>query len=591
MKFTFDDIKNKLKKLKLPKLNRKYLSVAVAAVVAVIVFACVTVVINEQKPKSAVEGELFRLDTRFPLDCSDIYYGRELAPAIRISWYDDTIRLDDGEPTYTRLDAEMYPVTGRNGLLVFSSSDDGIAQIDNAGTIIAMKPGSVELSVRDEYSGVEAKAFLHIIQPATGLLLDKNTINIYTTDTGIGLTARVLPENASNSAVKWYSKDTGIVEVDQTGHLKPVSTGMTEVVASTADNRFSAKCFVNVINEVIKADSVKILNKTGTELGIGDTWTGLASVLPANARNMSVEWESSNPAAATVTKNGVVKAVSAGTAIITARSADGPYDSVEIHVTGAPAAPDLDMNPTYTVAGGVNYTVYNMTLERMTELTMATSPTYNDGTGNKKTDSNRLRMYIDPNEFASGAYKYQFMDLSKTSGISRDALAAYLDGKGILSGKTDTFLKAAHTYNVNELYLVAHACIETGYGSSTLANGVVVNGQRVYNMFGIGAYDYSAVATGSQRAYNEGWTSPEAAIMGGAKYISESYVNSTENRQNTIYKMRWNPDNPGVHLYAGDVAWAVSQTAILEKLIAAVPNAVISYDVPVYAGSNAAELR
>ena len=590
MRSTLKDIKNKLKKIS-PKLTRQQLIIAVAATTAVIVFIVAAVVTKDQKPRRTDIGELPEIGTRFPLDCSDVYFGTELTSAIRLSWYDDTLRLDDGAPTYTRLYAELHPVTGRSSRLTFSSSDADIAEIDNSGSILAKKPGSVELTVRDEYSGNEAKAFLHIIQPVTGLIMDKSTINLYTTDTGMSLRAIIFPENATGSAVKWYSKDTGIVEVDRTGHLKPVSTGMTEVVVSTADNRFSAKCFVNVINEIIKAETVKILNKTGTELGIGETWTGLASVLPANARNMSVEWESSNPSAATVTKNGVVKGVSAGTTVITARSADGPSDSVEIKVTGTPASADLDMNPTYTVAGGVNYTVYNMTLDRMAELTLATSPTYNDGSGQKKADKNRLMMYLDPNEFASGAYKYQFMDLSKTSGISRDALAAYLDGKGILSGKADAFLKAAYTYNVNELYLVAHSCIETGYGSSTLANGVTVNGKRVYNMFGIGAYDYSAVSTGSQRAYNEGWTSPEAAIMGGAKYISESYVNSAENRQNTIYKMRWNPDAPGMHLYAGDVAWAVAQTAILEKLIAAVPGTAITYEVPVYAGANAAEIR
>lgn len=590
MRFSFNDIKNNLKNIKY-KITARHIGIAAAVVIAVIVFLFASVATRESGPKPYREYMPPEIVARFPLDTMDIMLGGGQKNALRLSWYDNTIKIAEGEPTTLQLNASLYPITIEDRTLAFSSSDTEAAEIGSDGSILVNRPGSVELTVKNDFTGAEAKAFLHIIQPVTGFYLEKSTINLYTTDTSMRLEAFVLPENASNSAVRWYSKDTGIVEVDQTGHLKPVSTGMTEIVATTDDGGFSAKCFVNVINEVIRADEVRILNKTELQLDIGEVWTGLASVLPSNAKNMSVEWESSNPAAATVTKNGVVKAVSAGTAIITARSADGPFDSVEVTVTGVPTSADLDMNPTYTIAGGINYTVYSITLDRMTELTMNTSPTYNDGTGQKRADLDRVRMYLDPNEFSSGAYKYQFMDLSKPCGVSRSALAAFLDGKGILSGKADAFIRAANTYSVNELYLVAHACVETGYGSSTLANGVNVNGQRVYNMFGIGAYDYNAVATGSQRAYSEGWTTPEAAILGGAKFISEHYVNSAEYRQNTIYKMRWNPDNPGNHLYAGDVAWATSQAAILQRMITQVPDAVISYDVPVYAGSNAAEIR
>ena len=106
-------------------------------------------------------------------------------------------------------------------------------------------------------------------------------------------------------------------------------------------------------------------------------------------------------------------------------------------------------------------------------------------------------------------------------------------------------------------------------------------------MFGIGAFDSDAVGTGSKKAYNEGWTTPDAAIMGGAKWISENYINSPANRQNTLYKMRWNPDNPANHLYAGDIAWATTQSVIMEQLFAEIGNGSISYEVPVYAGQSA----
>ncbi|MCS5431889.1 glucosaminidase domain-containing protein, partial [Staphylococcus aureus] len=117
------------------------------------------------------------------------------------------------------------------------------------------------------------------------------------------------------------------------------------------------------------------------------------------------------------------------------------------------------------------------------------------------------------------------------------------------------------TYNINEVYLVSHALLETGNGTSKLANGgdvvnnkVVTNGaKKYYNMFGIGAVDKDPVKQGFATAKNNGWDTVKKAIVGGAKYIANSYINQG---QNTLYKMRWNPDNPGVHQYATDVAWA-----------------------------------
>lgn len=97
------------------------------------------------------------------------------------------------------------------------------------------------------------------------------------------------------------------------------------------------------------------------------------------------------------------------------------------------------------------------------------------------------------------------------------------------------FLDASMTYGINDLYLPSHAFLETGHGTSVLANGVVVNGVKVYNMFGIRAYDGCAIECGAQNTYDEGWTTPYKSIVGGAKSIIEGYISKG---QNILYKMR-----------------------------------------------------
>ena len=197
----------------------------------------------------------------------------------------------------------------------------------------------------------------------------------------------------------------------------------------------------------------------------------------------------------------------------------------------------------------------------------------------------------DPKRFAKGtAAYYQFLDLSASAKVSTAELNKVLSGKGILHNHGKSFIDAGKAHSVNEVYLVSHALLETGHGASPLSKGIVVskvNGKdvapkKVYNMFGIGAHDIDAVRLGSERAYVEGWTTPEKAIMGGAKFIGEMYVNHPEFKQNTLYKMRWNPATPGEHQYATDIGWAVKQTKSIDALYKSLIDYTLTFDVPVY---------
>ena len=187
---------------------------------------------------------------------------------------------------------------------------------------------------------------------------------------------------------------------------------------------------------------------------------------------------------------------------------------------------------------------------------------------------------------------YQFLVLSGSSGISASSLNSELSGKGILDGKGDAFLQAGRDNNINEVYLLAHALLETGNGKSTLANGVWVSSvdgkavtpKKVYNMYGIGAKDGDALRLGSEYAYKQGWDTPEKAIIGGAKWIADQYINNITYKQNTLYKMRWNPAVPGDHQYATDIGWALKQTSNMDIMldICQRNNIPLKFDIPSY---------
>ena len=180
----------------------------------------------------------------------------------------------------------------------------------------------------------------------------------------------------------------------------------------------------------------------------------------------------------------------------------------------------------------------------------------------------------------------QFMDLSGGPNLSVASINKELLGKGILDGKGTVYKEASELYNINIAYLIAHSFLESGNGSSELANGIMVSEvdgisvepKMVYNVFGIGAYDRDPIKLGAEYAYKQGWFSINEAIIGGTSWISKNYINHSTLNQNTLYKMRWNPINPGTHQYATDVAWAVKQTSRLR----------LAYDIMV---ANKAQIR
>ncbi|WP_171051764.1 peptidoglycan-binding protein [Alteribacter natronophilus] len=242
-----------------------------------------------------------------------------------------------------------------------------------------------------------------------------------------------------------------------------------------------------------------------------------------------------------------------------------------------------------------------------------------------------LERYIDPDRFSRDPDErdmFQFLVLSEASGVSAEYLDEQLAGRGILDGQGKAFQEAGRTKQVNEFYLLSHAILETGHGTSALSNGSIEVGQisenkwlsvqpvrdgsghryiiaerngstwyeeevdsydtsgldmkAVYNMFGIRAVDASPYTRGSIHAYNEGWTTPEKAIIGGAQFIANDYVHHETYQQDTLYKMRWNPGLPGFHQYATDIGWAIKQTSIMFNHYQKLDYLTRTFDIPDY---------
>lgn len=85
------------------------------------------------------------------------------------------------------------------------------------------------------------------------------------------------------------------------------------------------------ISSSIKSVTNIALNKKALNLTVGESYTLIATISPNNAYDKSVSWTSSNSSVVTVS-NGTVKAKSAGTATVTAKSNNGIKASCTVQI-------------------------------------------------------------------------------------------------------------------------------------------------------------------------------------------------------------------------------------------------------------------
>lgn len=242
-------------------------------------------------------------------------------------------------------------------------------------------------------------------------------------------------------------------------------------------------------------------------------------------------------------------------------------------------------NPNY-------YKDYSNSLLDIVNTQLKTAPVFVETNAfNNQATSNQIQYYLNPNNFLDGYGKYQFLKLNYSQGITADSLNSFLQDKGVFKGCGQTFIDAAKNSNISVSYLVSHAMLETGNGTSVLANGGAkdsngnyIYGKPVYNFFGIGAIDSDPNGAGTKKAYDEGWFTIKDGINGGAQWIASKYINNPTYKQDTVYKMRWNPDKPGEHEYATDISWAYKQISNImngiEKLSSS--GETLNFEIPRY---------
>ena len=243
------------------------------------------------------------------------------------------VTLDKTELTLTEGETETLTATVRpdnadNRKVAWSSDKTEVATVDGAGKVTAVKAGEAVITVTTEDGGKTASCKVTVKAKAVGVTevtLDRAELTLTEGETET-LTATVKLDNADNRKVTWSSDKTEIATVDGAGKVTAVKAGEAVVTVTTEDGGKTASCKVTVKAKVVPVTGVDVKPWSVT-IGVNGTTKLTCTVVPSNATNRNVRWESDNPSVATVDSDGNVRAVSAGVAKVSAVTEDGGFRS------------------------------------------------------------------------------------------------------------------------------------------------------------------------------------------------------------------------------------------------------------------------
>lgn len=279
------------------------------------------------------EGNKYRIETSV-----NVSWSEKLLSGISISNAPQSLTIGSSAMLEANVDADSYIK-----YVSWKSSDPSVLRVLSNGKVVAVGQGEavITASIGEATSSVTITVTGE--QPGesglTGVSLDRYTLTLYAGEEAEQLTATLKPEG-TEATIRWTSSNQTAATVSQDGKVTPLSAGVTVVTAAAGDYR--ASCIVTVQPERVRVTGIRFDEPTHT-LMMGSTVTLQPIIAPDDATVKNLTWVSSDEQTATVSRTGIVTALSVGETTITATTVDGGY-SAEIKIIVTAAAQLGDVN-------------------------------------------------------------------------------------------------------------------------------------------------------------------------------------------------------------------------------------------------------
>ncbi len=237
--------------------------------------------------------------------------------SVLISMSFETSSVEMQKGTKTTLKLLLTPANLDGVKLTWMSGDPKVATVDN-GVVTAVGNGSTSIIVSAD-TGINAVCTINVVTNVTGVSLDVSKLTLRKGESH-QFTVSILPEGASTPNMEWSSSNPSVATVNAQGVVVAVSGGSTVITAKT-ENGKTATCNVMVTSPVTGVS----LDRDELTLNVGQVDQLLVTIIPKDANNRQVIWDSTDVSVVTVSLDGTVMGLKAGTATLTATTVDGYF--------------------------------------------------------------------------------------------------------------------------------------------------------------------------------------------------------------------------------------------------------------------------
>lgn len=168
-----------------------------------------------------------------------------------ISLNKTSVSLNEG--AQESLIATITPSNAANKTLIWTSSDNSVATVDQNGKVTAVSKGSATIRVETTDGSLRyATCAVSVIKQITSIELNPTSMILYLSGGHLSesIIATVSPSDATNMSIEWKSSNTSVATVSN-GLVTGKAVGATTITAKAKDGSgVKATCEVVVRNEV-----------------------------------------------------------------------------------------------------------------------------------------------------------------------------------------------------------------------------------------------------------------------------------------------------------------------------------------------------
>jgi len=144
----------------------------------------------------------------------------------------------------------VTPDNATDKSVIWTSSDDTIATVDDNGTVTALMEGTATITATTNDGGFTASCVITVVKRegrVTGI-----TVTPISKTATVGeiffVTPYITPVDAEDKSVTWSSSNPSIATVDSNGKVTVIREGVVTITATTNDGGLKATCTVTVVD-------------------------------------------------------------------------------------------------------------------------------------------------------------------------------------------------------------------------------------------------------------------------------------------------------------------------------------------------------